>query len=44
MEKIDIPPIPEFVEMIADSGAGLDACKASVDLFELTKDDFIPQV
>ena len=44
MEKIDIPPIPEFVEMIADLGAGLYACKASVDLFELTKDDFVPQV
>jgi peroxiredoxin family protein len=44
MEKLDIPPIPEFVEMIADSGAGLYACKASVDMFELTKDDFIPQV
>jgi peroxiredoxin family protein len=44
MDKLDIPPIPEFVEMIADSGAGLYACKASVDLFGLTKDDFIPQV
>jgi peroxiredoxin family protein len=44
MEKLDIPPIPEFVEMIADSGAGLYACQASVDLFGLTKDDFIPQV
>ena len=44
MEKLDIPPIPEFIELIADSGAGLYACKASVDLFELTKDDFIPQV
>jgi peroxiredoxin family protein len=44
MEKLDIPPIPEFVEMIADSGAGLYACKASVDMFGLTKDDFIPQV
>jgi peroxiredoxin family protein len=43
MEKLDIPPIPEFVEMIADSGAGLYACKASVDLFGLTGDDFIPQ-
>src|SRR5579872_7309860 len=43
MEKLDIPPIPEFIEMIADSGAGLYACKASVDLFGLTKDDFIPQ-
>ncbi len=44
MEKLDIPPIPEFVEMIADSGAGLYGCQASVDLFGLTKDDFIPQV
>ncbi len=44
MEKLDIPPIPEFVEMIADSGAGLYACKASVDLFHLAKEDFIPQV
>jgi peroxiredoxin family protein len=44
MEKLDIPPIPEFVEMIADSGAPLYACKASVDLFGLDKDDLIPQV
>jgi peroxiredoxin family protein len=44
MEKLDIPPIPEFVEMIADSGAGLYACKASVDLFKLSNEDFIPQV
>jgi len=44
MERLDIPPIPEFVEMIADSGAGLYACKASVDLFGLGKEDFIPQV
>jgi peroxiredoxin family protein len=43
MEKLDIPPIPEFVEMIADSGAGLYACKASVDLFGLSEEDFIPQ-
>jgi peroxiredoxin family protein len=44
MERLDIPPIPEFIELIADSGAGLYACKASVDMFHLTKDDFIPQV
>ncbi len=44
MEKLDIPPIPEFIEMIADTGAGLFACKASVDLFELTKDDLVEQV
>ena len=43
MEKIDIPPVREFVEMIADSGAGLYACKASVDLFKLSPEDFIAQ-
>ena len=44
LEKLDIPSIPEFIEMIADTGAGLYACKASVDLFGLEKNDFIPEV
>jgi peroxiredoxin family protein len=41
MEKLDIPPIPEFVELVSDSGAGLYACKASVDMFKLTAEDFV---
>src|SRR5271169_5745447 len=41
MEKLDIPPIPEFIEMIADTGAGLYGCKASCDRFGLTRDDLI---
>jgi peroxiredoxin family protein len=44
MEKLDIPPIGEFIELLADSGANLYACKASVDMFHLTPDDFVPQV
>ena len=44
IEKIDIPPIPEFIELVADSGAQLYACKASVDMFGLTMEDFVPQV
>jgi peroxiredoxin family protein len=44
MEKLDIPPIPEFLDMIADTGAGLYGCKASCDLFELTEDDLIDRV
>jgi peroxiredoxin family protein len=44
MEKLDIPPIPEFVELVSDSGAGLYACKASVDMFKLGDDDFVEQV
>jgi peroxiredoxin family protein len=44
MEKLDIPPVREFIEMIHDAGGELYACKASVDMFHLTKDDFCPQV
>ena len=44
MEKLDIPPVPEFVELIADSGAGIYCCKATVDMFGLKEDDFVPQV
>jgi peroxiredoxin family protein len=44
MEALDIPSIPEFVEMIADTGAGLYACKASADLFGITREDLIEQV
>jgi len=44
MEELDIPPIPEFVELVSDSGGGLYACKASVDMFGFTKADFVDQV
>ena len=44
MGELDIPSIPGFIEMIYDTGAGIYACKASVDLFGLEKNDLIPQV
>ncbi|HET8652501.1 MAG TPA: DsrE/DsrF/DrsH-like family protein [Gaiellaceae bacterium] len=44
MEKIDIPPVPEFIELVADSGVRLYACKATVDMFGLGMEDFVPQV
>jgi len=44
MEALDIPPIDEFIEMIGDTGAGMYACKASVDMFGLSKDDFVEQI
>lgn len=44
MEALDIPPVREFIEMIHDAGGELYACKATVDMFHLTKDDFCPQV
>ena len=44
MDELDIPPIDEFIEMIGDTGAGMYACKASVDMFGLSADDFVEQV
>ncbi len=41
MEELDIPPIPEFIQLIADSGAKLYDCKASVDMFGLKQEDFV---
>jgi len=41
LEQLDIPPIPEFIQLIADSGAKLYACKASVDMFGLMQEDFV---
>lgn len=44
MEALDIPPVGEFVEMISDAGAGIYACRATVDMFHLGPDDFCPQM
>ena len=42
--ELDIPPVPEFITLLADSGAKLYACKASVDMFDLGRDDFIDEL
>jgi len=42
--ELDIPPIPEFVTLLSDSGAKLYACKASVELFDLRRDDLIEEL
>jgi peroxiredoxin family protein len=44
MDALDIPPVDEFIEMIGDTGAGMFACKASVDMFGLEKNDFVDQI
>jgi len=44
METLDIPPVGEFLELIHDSGGGIYACHATVEMFGLTEDDFVPQV
>ncbi len=44
IEALDFPGIAEFIEMISDTGAGLYACLASVDLFGIKREDLIDQV
>lgn len=44
MEKLDIPDVREMVEMLADSGAHLYACRMAMDMFKRTGDDLLPQV
>ncbi len=44
MDALDIPPIAEFIQLCADSGVRLFACKASVDMFGLEKADFVDTV
>jgi peroxiredoxin family protein len=44
MATLDIPPIPEFIQLLADSGAKLYLCKASVDMFGLEREDFFEDI
>jgi peroxiredoxin family protein len=44
MDHLDIPLIPEYMEFVSDTGTGMYACKASVDLFHLDKSDLIEEV
>jgi peroxiredoxin family protein len=44
MEKIDIPPVGEFITMIHDAGCEIFACRATVDMFHLKLEDFCEEV
>ena len=40
----EVPPVPEFMQMLSDMGARFWACKMSVDMMGLTKDDMFDDV
>lgn len=42
--SVGAPPVSEYLEMLVDGGAKLYACKMSVDMMDLSMDDFIPGV
>lgn len=39
MDKLDIPPVDEFLEMITAGGGEIYACKLAIDMFKLKKED-----
>ncbi|HEX3006468.1 MAG TPA: DsrE/DsrF/DrsH-like family protein [Bacteroidales bacterium] len=44
MDKLDIPPVKEFLEMIVAGGGEIYACKLAVDMFKLKKEDLTEEV
>ena len=44
MEKLDMPPVDEFLEILSDSGVKLWACKLAVDMFHLSEKDLIENI
>lgn len=44
MEGLDIPAVPEFLELITDAGGRLWACRMSADMMHLTEDDLYERV
>jgi len=44
MDKLDIPPVTEFVQMIDAAGGEIYACKLAAEMFHLKKEDFLPEV
>ncbi|HSN49554.1 MAG TPA: DsrE/DsrF/DrsH-like family protein, partial [Flavobacterium sp.] len=44
MEKLDMPPVDEFIEILSASGVKLWACKLAVEMFDLTEKDLIDEL
>lgn len=44
MEKLDIPTVSEFLEILSDSGSKLWACKLAMDMFKLKKEDLFDDI
>jgi peroxiredoxin family protein len=44
MDKLDIPGVKEFIEILSASGVRLWACKLAMDMFHYKKEDLTPEV
>ncbi len=41
MEKLDVPPVSELLEMIVAGGGKLHGCQLAVEMFKLEREDFV---
>ncbi len=41
IDKLDFPPVGEFVQMVIDTGANIYGCKMSMDMMKLTEKDLV---
>jgi peroxiredoxin family protein len=44
MDKLDMPHVSEFLQMIDAGGGEIYACKLAADMFHLKQEDFLPEV
>jgi peroxiredoxin family protein len=44
IEGIDVPDVPEFLEMITDAGGHLWACRMSADMMHIGQDQLYDRV
>ena len=44
MDKLDVPPVSEFIELFVAGGGNLYACKLAADMFKVTKEDLSEHV
>jgi peroxiredoxin family protein len=44
MAELDVPCVKEYLQMLVDAGAKLYACKMTVDMYDLKKEDFVDGV
>jgi peroxiredoxin family protein len=44
MDKLDVPPVSEFLDLFTAGGGKVYACKMTVDMFKMTMEDFSEHV
>ena len=44
IEKLDFPPVGEFIEMIHDAGGKMYGCRMAMDMMKLEKEDMCEEI